>query len=73
LSPRPRIAFAIWLLRQAQGLTQKELGRKIHRSRQWISQVESGWKKPTIESLRLLARALKVPLSLLLRISEIVR
>ena len=48
-------------LRQAQGLTQDALGKKVGVSYAYISMLESGAKtNPTIDTLKRLAKALKV-------------
>jgi transcriptional regulator with XRE-family HTH domain len=63
------VAFALWLLRTARGLSQSELGRKIHRSRQWVSKREIDGQ-PTVRSLRRLSNGLNVPVPVILIIAE---
>lgn len=55
-------------LREASGWTQDELGARIGRPKSWISNIESGRKKnlPEPHEVRLLAKALSVPMSELL-------
>jgi len=48
-------------LRTARGLTQVELAKKMKRKQAYIAQLESGTENnPTLDTLRRLAKALKV-------------
>jgi len=48
-------------LRTARGLTQVELAKKMKRQQAYIAQLESGTENnPTLDTLRRLAKALKV-------------
>ena len=47
-------------LREAAGMTQKELGDKVYVTCQMINQIEHGVKKPSLDLLERLAKALGV-------------
>jgi transcriptional regulator with XRE-family HTH domain len=51
----PDFGFAVTVLRQAEGLTQRQLARRAHTSRPHICRVEIGEHKPTIDSVLRLA------------------
>jgi len=53
----------IRLYREQKGLSQKDIGDKIKKSRQHISRIECGSANPTLEILYLLSEALEVPIS----------
>ena len=53
-------------LRQRKGLTQEELGSKLHVTRQAVSNWETGKNQPDIEILKSLAETLEVDVSELL-------
>jgi len=53
-------------LRKAQGLTQAELAKALGVRQQVIGSYETGFRKPPIERLPDLAKALKVPIEQLL-------
>ena len=55
-----RLAVVLPSLRRERNLTKSELARLIGCSRQFISQIESGQRKPSREMSRKLARALRV-------------
>ena len=58
------LGYYIKQIRKSRGLSQRELGKLASLSSAFISQIESGEvKKPSIESLRCISHALKVPLS----------
>ena len=62
-------SFAIWLLRQSRGMTQKQLAARMNTTRQQVSDLEIG-QLPTIHTLLRLSRALQVNPAALLRIAE---
>jgi transcriptional regulator with XRE-family HTH domain len=51
-------------LRKARRMTLSDLGQRLGRSVGWLSQVERGLSRPSIEDLRRFAQAFGVPLSL---------
>lgn len=61
--------FALWLLREARGMTQVELAEAIDRPRQLVSDWEIS-QLPTIESLHLVARGLRVPVRVICQVAE---
>jgi transcriptional regulator with XRE-family HTH domain len=67
---RRKIAFAVWVIRQARGISQEQLGYCARRPRSWVSAVEVGNKLPTVASVELLAHALRVSPAVLLQIAE---
>ena len=52
------------------GLTQEELALQSDLHQRWISNVETGKRNPSYESLRKLARGLDLPASELIRRAE---
>jgi transcriptional regulator with XRE-family HTH domain len=58
-----RVGANIKRLRQAQGLSQEELGDRAGMHRTFISQIERAVKNPTIQTLDKIAIALKVSLT----------
>ncbi len=62
-----RIGKVLRELREAKGLTQTEMAKKVNVSQTYIAKLEAGDKKnPSLEILRKLARALGVPVTALL-------
>ncbi|MGB6119039.1 MAG: XRE family transcriptional regulator [Mesorhizobium sp.] len=59
------LAADLRALRKSRGLTLTELALKLGRSVGWVSQVERGISRPSIDDLRAMATALSAPLSLL--------
>ena len=55
----------IKLWREHRGLTRMELGRLAGISKPYLSQIETGKRQGTIETLTAIAHALKVPLDVL--------
>ena len=55
----------IKLWREHRGLTQQELAREAGISKPYLSQIETGKRQGTIETLSAIARALDVPLDVL--------
>jgi DNA-binding XRE family transcriptional regulator len=53
------------LWREHRGLTQQELAKRIGTSKPYLSQIENGKRKGTVETLKAIARALDVPLDVL--------
>jgi DNA-binding XRE family transcriptional regulator len=53
------------LWREHRGLTQQELAEKTGMSKPYISQIESGKRQGTIDTLAAIARVLDVPLEVL--------
>jgi DNA-binding XRE family transcriptional regulator len=56
---------AIKLWREHRGLTQQELATRAGISKPYLSQIETGKRQGTVETLSALARALDVPLDVL--------
>ena len=56
---------AIKLWREHRGLTQQELADRAAISKPYLSQLESGKRQGTLETLTAIARALNVPLEVL--------
>jgi DNA-binding XRE family transcriptional regulator len=56
-------AAKVW--REHRGLTQQELADRAGISKPYLSQIESGKRQGTVETLAAIARALDVPLDLL--------
>lgn len=65
IQPEPGLAADLRALRKSRGVTLTELAKKLGRSVGWISQVERGISRPSIDDLRAIATALSAPLSLL--------
>lgn len=59
------LAADLRALRKSRGVTLAELALKLGRSVGWISQVERGLSRPSIDDLREIAAALSAPMSLL--------
>ena len=60
------IGRRIKFYRQQRGLTQMELAAKVgYTSKEAISEIESGKKAPSMDMLQAVARALQVPVSVL--------
>lgn len=55
----------IKLWRERRGLTQQELARRAGISKPYLSQIETGKRQGTIETLSALARSLEVPMDVL--------
>jgi DNA-binding XRE family transcriptional regulator len=53
------------LWREQRGLTQEELAKRAGISKPYLSQIETGKRQGTVETLSALARALDVPLDVL--------
>lgn len=62
------MVYAVWELRTAQNLTLRQLEQKSGVSKSQINNIENGKSNPTIETLELLAKALKVELTELFRV-----
>lgn len=54
-------------LRKARRMTLADIGSRLDRSVGWLSQVERGLSRPSVEDLKRLAQAYGVPLSLFFR------
>lgn len=67
---QPDMAFAVTVVRQAQGLSQAKLAQVIEMPRSWVTRIESGQYDPTIASVHKLAKGLKVSARTLVCISE---
>ncbi len=57
---------AIKIIRNARGLSQKELARLLKKDASVLSIIESGQRKPNTETLELISKALNVPFYLLI-------
>jgi DNA-binding XRE family transcriptional regulator len=55
----------IKLWRERRGLTQQELAEKAGISKPYLSQIETGKRQGTVETLSALARSLEIPLDVL--------
>ena len=55
----------IKLWREHRGLTQQELARRVGISKPYLSQIETGKRQGTVETLSAIARSLDVPLDAL--------
>lgn len=62
---RTPIGERLFSTRRARGLSQEELGQKVHISKRMIAHYESAQGDPTIETLKKLAVALNVTVSYL--------
>ena len=58
------LAADLRALRKARGVTLAELAMKLGRSVGWLSQVERGISRPSIDDLKAIATALSAPISL---------
>ncbi len=56
----------IRVFREWRGITQEELAQQISSSKSYISQLETGHRSPGLQTLRKLARALDIPVELLM-------
>ena len=56
---------SVKLWREERGLTQEELAKQAGISKPYLSQIETGKRQGTVETLAALARALDVPLDVL--------
>jgi DNA-binding XRE family transcriptional regulator len=61
----PEGESAVKLWRAHRGLTQQELARRAGISKPYLSQIETGKRQGTVETLNAIARALDVPLDVL--------
>jgi transcriptional regulator with XRE-family HTH domain len=61
-----RLGQTIRRLRQAKGLTQEQLARKIKTTRPFVTMVEAGARTPRLAILQRIAKALGVPVAELL-------
>lgn len=59
----PQLARTMWLLRECRHLTQEGLARRLHTTRQTVSNWECGAKQPTMRTLVRVAGALDVPVT----------
>lgn len=67
LARRRAIGMQLRTARKAAGLTQIQLGERIHRDTKSISRWENGHRAPDLSDLLLIADALSVPLADLVR------
>ena len=58
-----KIGLAVKAARKREGLSQEELAEKLGKSTRTISNIETGAVSASIETLELVAKKLKVPLS----------
>ncbi|MFA7315942.1 MAG: helix-turn-helix transcriptional regulator [Candidatus Paceibacterota bacterium] len=61
---------AIKTIRATKGITQKELSRKLKLNPSYISRIEKGDRKPSIELLELIASKLQIPFYLFMLLSS---
>jgi transcriptional regulator with XRE-family HTH domain len=65
--PSKRLSTVIRALREAKGLTQRDLADKANVTAAYVAQLETGVKRnPSLDVLKRLARALGVPVTELL-------
>lgn len=64
------IGEAIRIARSFNGLSQQAMARAMNVSNGYLSQIESGDREPSQETLRAAAKALRIPTSTLLFFSE---
>ncbi len=62
---RHQVGLKIRDFRKAAGLTQDQLAERIEKSVQTVSQIERGAFAPSLDTIELIARALKAPPALL--------
>lgn len=55
-----RLGENIRKIREARGMSQRDLARKLNRPRTWISRIERGPTVPRVRSILLMAKALRV-------------
>src|SRR5919205_606073 len=65
--PHLQVAFAIRMLRQRGGLSQRQLAARMNVPRTYVSKIENEKATPTLSSLERLARALEVTVPDLLK------
>jgi transcriptional regulator with XRE-family HTH domain len=63
---RPKMEMQLKFIREAKGMTQDHLGSLAGLSKSFISQLETGARQPSTDTLSALATALDVPTSALL-------
>jgi transcriptional regulator with XRE-family HTH domain len=61
---------AIKIIRNSRGLSQKDLADRIKLAPSYISRIEAGERKPTIETLEKIAKKLGVPVYLIVLMSS---
>jgi len=61
---------ALWFLRHRAGLTQEELADRSGVHATEISRLESGWRGPTLRTVKRLAEGLQVPRWYLIALEE---
>lgn len=61
---------AIQIIRNSRGLSQKDLAKKIDFAPSYVSRIEAGQRKPTIETLEKIAKQLRVPMYLIILMSS---
>ena len=61
---------AIRIVRSARGLSQTELAKELDLAPSYISRLETGSRKPTMETMEAISGALDVPLYLLILLSS---
>jgi|HubBroStandDraft_6_1064221.scaffolds.fasta_scaffold281298_3 transcriptional regulator with XRE-family HTH domain len=63
------LSFAFWILREARGMSQRQLARRVPATRQQIGQWENG-AMPTLATFERVCSALEVSPSTCLQIAE---
>lgn len=63
------IGLAVWLVREALGVSQKQLAGRMDMWRSYISKVERGVATPTIEIVHRFAKAFGIPAEGLVQIA----
>jgi transcriptional regulator with XRE-family HTH domain len=60
ITPESSVGFAIRVLREAQDISQEELGFRADLHRTFVSDIERGRRNPTVRTLWKLANALQI-------------
>jgi transcriptional regulator with XRE-family HTH domain len=67
MSPIKRTAVRIRQLREAKGISQRELAEKAGLSREYVLRLEGAQQDPTLGTLEKIAKALGVPVGMLVK------
>ena len=68
--PKPDVAFGLIVLRQAHGMSQRQLGKASGMPKSWVHKIERGRSDPKIKTVEKLAKGLKIPTRVLIAFSE---
>jgi len=64
------IGEAIKIIRVFNGMTQKEMADELQMSDSYLSQIESGKRTPTLETISSVSKTLRIPVSSLMFFAE---